>query len=71
LEQYYNSEGISNGTFLQALLDDKVVCNVIGWLYTELNAGLQPENLGSEAYVDVRANHYTTIRISELLFSYS
>ncbi|RDW91027.1 beta-glucosidase D [Coleophoma crateriformis] len=55
-------EGINNGSFSQALLDDKAVRNVIGYFYVGLNNGSQPAYVDQEAYVDVRANHSTIVR---------
>lgn len=55
-------EGISNGSFSQALLDDKAVRNVIGYFYVNLNNGSQPDYVSSTALVDVRANHSSIVR---------
>lgn len=55
-------EGINNGSFSQALLDDKVIRNVIGYYYVGLDNGTQPALCSSTDYVDVRANHASIVR---------
>jgi beta-glucosidase len=54
--------GINNGSFTQARLDDMAVRNVIGYFFVGLDNGTQPEYVGSDTYVDVRANHSTIVR---------
>jgi beta-glucosidase len=55
-------EGLNNGSFTQERLDDMAVRNVIGYYYVNLNNGSQPSYVGSDAYVDVRANHSKIVR---------
>lgn len=54
--------GINNGSFTQARLDDMAVRNIIGYYYVNLDNGTQPDYVGSDAVVDVRANHSTIVR---------
>jgi beta-glucosidase len=54
--------GIANGSFTQARLDDMAVRNVIGYYYAGLDNGLQPSEMGTTEYRDVRGNHSEIIR---------
>lgn len=49
--------GITNGSFSQALLDDKAVRNVIGYFFTGQDDGTFPALADASDYVDVRSNH--------------
>ncbi|KAL4866514.1 hypothetical protein BDV12DRAFT_210438 [Aspergillus spectabilis] len=53
---------LSNGTVSRARLDDMAIRNVIAYYYVNLDNGLQPEAQDTDAYVDVRANHFKLIR---------
>ena len=55
-------EGLNNGTFTQARLDDMVVRNVIGYYFVGQNNGSQPAYVSESAIVDVRANHSQIVR---------
>lgn len=54
--------GLNNGSLTQARFDDMVVRNVIGYFFVGLDNGTQPAYVGSDEYVDVRANHSTIVR---------
>ncbi|KAK6217998.1 hypothetical protein LQW54_003056 [Pestalotiopsis sp. IQ-011] len=54
--------GISNGSFTQARLDDMAVRNVIGYYFAGLDDGLQPSEMGTYEYRDVRGDHADIIR---------
>lgn len=54
--------GITNGSFTQARLDDMAVRNVIGYFHVGLDNGLQPVEMGTTEYRDVRGNHSDIIR---------
>lgn len=56
-------QGIADGTFTQARLDDMAVRNVIGFNYVGLDDGQQPAVISSATtYRDVRGNHSDIIR---------
>ncbi|PVH75896.1 glycoside hydrolase family 3 protein [Cadophora sp. DSE1049] len=54
--------GLTNGSFTQARLDDMAIRNVIGYYKVALDNGTQPAYVGSDEFVDVRANHSKIVR---------
>lgn len=53
---------LSNGSLSQAQLDDKGICNLMGYYHVNLDNGTQPSTADRDAYVDVRGNHSKLIR---------
>lgn len=56
------TEGLNNGSFTQARLDDMAIRNIIGYFFVGLDNGTQPAYVSDTAIVDARANHSTIVR---------
>ncbi|KAG4421590.1 hypothetical protein IFR04_005317 [Cadophora malorum] len=54
--------GLTNGSFTEARLDDMAIRNIIGYYKVALDNGTQPAYVGSDEFVDVRANHSKIVR---------